>query len=89
MLYIHPPDAYRDYFPRSLSQVHWPIKLDYKESWVPKNWWTVVLEKTRESLLDCKEIQPVHPSGNQFWIVTGRTDAEAETPVLSLPDAKN
>ena len=57
-------------------------KLDCKESWVPKNWcfWTVVLEKTLESPLDCKEIQPVHPKGNQSWIVTGRTDSEAETP---------
>ena len=69
MLYIHPLDAYRDYRPRSLSQVHWPIKLDYKESWVPKNWcfWTMVLEKTLESPLDCKEIQPVHSKGDQTW----------------------
>ena len=52
-------------------------ELDYKESWVPKNWyfWTVVLEKTLESLLGCKEIEPVNPKGNQFWIFTGRTDA--------------
>ena len=64
---------------------------DYKESWVPKNWcsWTVVLEKTLESLLDGKEIQPVHPKGNQSWIFTGRTDAEAETPIPQPPDAKN
>ena len=64
---------------------------DYKESWVPKNWcvWTVVLEKTIESLLDCKEIQPVHPKGNQCWIFIGRTDAEDETPVLWPPDSKN
>ena len=56
-----------------------------------KNWcfWTVVLEKTLESPLDCKEIQPVHPKGNQSWIFTGRTDAEAETPILWPPDAKN
>ena len=56
--------------------------LDYKESWVPKNWcfWTVVLEKTLESPLDCREIQPVHPKGNQSWIFIGRTDVEAETP---------
>ena len=62
----------------------WMWELDYKESWVPKNWcfWTVVLEKTLESPLDCKEIQPVHPKGNQSWIFIGRTDAEAETPVL-------
>ena len=55
-------------------------ELDYKESWVPKNWcfWTVALEKTLKSLLDCKEIQPVHPKGNQSWIFIGRTDAEAE-----------
>ena len=61
------------------------------ESWAPKNWcfWTVVLEKTLESPLDCKEIQPVHPKGNQSWIFTGRTDAEAETPILWPPDSKN
>ena len=65
-------------------------ELDYKESWAPKNWcfWTVVLEKSLESPLDCKEIQPVHPKGNQSWILIGRTDAEAETPILWLPDAK-
>ena len=62
----------------------WMWELDYKESWVPKNWcfWTVVLEKTLESPLDCKEIRPVHPKGNQSWILIGRTDAEAETPIL-------
>ena len=66
-------------------------ELVYKESWVPKNWcfWTVVLEKTLESPLDCKEIQPVHPKGNQSWIFTGRTDNKAETPILWLPDVKN
>ena len=66
-------------------------ELDYKESWVPKNWcfWTVVLEKTLESPLDCKESQPVPPKGNQFWIFIGRTDTEAETLVLWPPDAKN
>ena len=66
-------------------------ELDYKESWVPKNWcfWTVVLENTLESPLDCKEIKPVHPKGNQFWIFIGRTDAKAETPILWPPDAKN
>ena len=65
-------------------------ELDYKESWVPKNWcfWTVVLEKTRDSL-DCKEIQPVYPKGNQSWIFIGRTDAKAETPILLPPDAKS
>ena len=59
--------------------------------WVPKNWcfWTVVLEKTLESSLECKEIQPVHPKGNQSWIFIGRTDAEAEAPILWPPDAKN
>ena len=63
----------------------WMWKLDYKESWALKNWcfWTVVLEKTLESPLDCKEIQPVHPKGNQYWIFIGRTDAEAETPILT------
>ena len=66
-------------------------ELDYKESWVPKNWcfWTVVLEKTLESPLDCKEIQPVHPKGDQSWLFIGRTDAEAETPILWPPDVKN
>ena len=65
-------------------------KLDYKESWTPKIWcfWTVVLEKTLESPLDCKEIQPVHPKGNQSWIFIGRTNAEAETPILWPSDAK-
>ena len=69
----------------------WMWELDCEESWVPKNWcfWTVVLEKTLESLLDCKEIQPVHPKGNQLWLFTGRTDAEAEAPILWPPDAKN
>ena len=64
-------------------------ELDYKESWVLKNWcfWTVVLEKTLESPLDCKEIQPVNPKGNQPWLFTGRTDAE--TPLLWLPDVKS
>ena len=62
----------------------WMWELGYKESWVPKNWsfWTVVLEKTLESPLDCKEIQLVHPKGNQSWIFIGRTDAEAETPIF-------
>ena len=62
-----------------------------EESWAPKNWcsWTVVLEKTLESPLDCKEIQLIHPKGNQSWIFVGRTDAEAETPILWSPDAKS
>ena len=65
--------------------------LDCEESWAPKNWciWTVVLEKTLESLLDCKEIQLVHPKGYQSWVFIGRTDAEAETPVLWPPHANN
>ena len=69
----------------------WMWKLDHKESWVPKNWcfWTVVWEKTPESPLDCKEIQPVHPKGNQSWIFIGRTDAENETPILWPPEVKN
>ena len=66
-------------------------ELDYKESWVLKNWcfWTVVLEKTLESPSNCKEIQPVNPEGNESWIVTGRTDVEAETAILWPPDAKS
>ena len=69
----------------------WIWELDYKESWAPKNWcfWTVVLEKTLKSPLDCREIQPVHSKGNQSWILIGRTDAEAETPILWLPDAES
>ena len=68
----------------------WMWELDYKESWAPKNWWfwTVVLEKTLESPLDSREIKPVNPNGNQSWISTGRTDAEAETPTLA-PDVKS
>ena len=66
-------------------------KLDCEEGWALKNWcfWTVVLEKTLKNSLDCKEIQPVHPKGNQFWIYIGRTDAQAETPVLWPSDVKN
>ena len=69
----------------------WMWELDCEESWAPKNWcfWTVELEKTLESPLDCKKIQPVHPKGNHSWIFTGRTDAEAETPILWPPVAKN
>ena len=76
----------------SFSSGHvWMWELDYKESWVLKNWcfWTVVLEKTLESSLDCKEIQPIHPKGDQSWVFIGRTDAEAETPMLWPPDAKS
>ena len=66
-------------------------ELEYKENWAPKHWcfWTVVLEKTLKSPLDCKEIQPVHPKGDQSWVFIGRTDAEAETPVLWPPDVKS
>ena len=69
----------------------WMRELDYKEGWAPKNWCfcTVVLEKTLESPLNCKEIQPVHPRGNQSWIFIERTDAEAEAPILWPPDAKS
>ena len=65
-------------------------ELVYKESWVPKNWcfWTVVLEKTLESPLDCKEIQPVHPKRDKSWVFIGRIDVEAETPILWPPDVK-
>ena len=68
----------------------WMWRLDYKESWAQKNWcfWTVLLEKTLESPLDCK-IQPVHPKGSQSWIFLGRTDAEAETPILWPLDVKS
>ena len=72
------------------SSVHVQIwELDHKEGWVPKNWFfqIVALEKTLESSLDCKEIKPVNPKGNQPWTFIGRTDAEAEAPVLWLPDA--
>ena len=64
---------------------------DHKEGWAPKNWcfWTAMLEKTLESSLDCKEIQPVNPKGNQSWIFIGRTDVKAETPIIWPPDAKN
>ena len=69
----------------------WMWELDYKESWALKYWWfwTVVLEKTLESPLDCKEIQLVHPKGNQFWIFIGRTDTEAEAPIIWPPGEKN
>ena len=84
----------RNCFKHSSSRVlrHLILENHYsKESWALKNWyfWTVVLEKTLESPLDCKEIQPVHPKGNQSWIFIGRTDTEAETPILLPPDVKN
>ena len=68
----------------------WIWELDYKENWVSKNWcfWIAVLEKTLENPLDCKEIQAVHPNRNQSWIFIGRTDAEAEIPLLWPPDVK-
>ena len=76
----------------SFSSGHlWMWELDCEESWVLKNWciWTVVLEKTLESPLDCKDIQSVHPKRDQSWVFIGRIDAEAETPVLWLPHAKS
>ena len=73
------------------SSYVWMWELDHKESWALKNWcfWTVVLEKTLESPLDSKEIKPVCPEGDQSWVFIGRTDAEAEAPILWPPDAKN
>ena len=79
-------------YSQSYSFSHtWMWEVDHKEGWAPKNWcfWTVVLEKTLESALDCKEVQAVHPEGDQSWVFIGRTDAEAETPILWPPDAKN
>ena len=69
----------------------WMCELDCEQSWALKNWgfWTVVLEKTLESPLDCKEIQPVHPKGDQSWVFIGRTDVEAETPIFWPPDAQS
>ena len=75
-----------------LSSSHlWMWELDYKESWAWKNWcfWTVVLEKTLESPLDCKMIQPVHPKGDQSWVFIGGADVEAETPILWPPEEKS
>ena len=73
------------------SSHEWMWGLDYKESWAPKNWhlWTVVLEKTLESPLDCMEIKPVNPKRSQSWIFVGRLDAEAEVPTLWPPDVRN
>ena len=69
----------------------WIWELDCEEGWVPKNWcfWTVVVEKTLESPLDCKEIQPVHPKGDQSWVFIGKTDIESEIPILLPPDVKS
>ena len=100
MTTVHSIVKSRDYFANKglysqcygFSSSHlWMWDLDHKEGWVPKNWcfWTVVLVKTLESTLDCKEIQTVHPKGNQTWISIGRTDAEAEAPILRPPYAKN
>ena len=77
--------------PWKLSSHVWMWELDYKESRVQKNWgfWTVVLEKTLESPMDCKEIERVHPKGDQSWVFMGRTDADAETPILWPPHAKS
>ena len=77
--------------PMVFPVVIYDVRVDHKESWVPKNWcsWTVVLEKTLESPLDCKETQPVNPKGTQSWIFIGRTDAEAEAPMLWPPDTKS
>ena len=71
--------------------VMYGCELNYEESWESKNWrfWIVVLDKTLESPLNCKEIQPVHPKGDQSWVFIGRTDAEAETPILWPPDVKS
>ena len=73
------------------SSYVWMWELDHKENWASKNWcfWNVMLEKTLESPLDCKEIQPVHPKGDQSWVFIRRTDAEGETPILWPPDVKN
>ena len=87
--FVHKGPSSQDY---GFSSGHvWMWELDYKESWAPKNWcfWTVVLEKTLESPLDFKENQQVHPKGDQSWVFIGRTDVEAETPILWPPDAKS
>ena len=85
-----PTNVYSQRYGFSSSHV-WVWELDHKESWALKKWyfWTVVLDNTFESPLDCKEIQPVHPKGNQSWIFIGRTVAEAETPILWPPDVKS
>ena len=85
-----PTSSFNQSYGFSSSHV-WMWELDYKESWAPKNWcfWIVVLEKTLESPLVCKEIQPVHPKGDQSWVFIGRTDAKAETPILWPPHAKS
>ena len=89
-LYFADKDLSSQSYGFSSSHV-WMWELDHKEGWTLKNWcfWAVMLEKTLESPLDCKEIQPVHPKGSQSWIFIGRTDAEAETPILWPSDGKN
>ena len=88
--YFADKGLYNQSYGFSISHV-WMWELDHKEGWVLKNlwFWTVVFEKNLETSLDCKEIQPVHPKGNQSWIFIERTNAEAETPILWPPDAKN
>ena len=85
-----PTSSFNQSYGFSSSHI-WMWKLDHKESWAVKSWcfWSVVLEKTLESPLDCKEIQPVYPKGDQSWIFIGRTDAEAEIPTVWPPDVKN
>jgi len=88
--YFADKSSYSQSYGFSSSHV-WMWELDHKESWVPRKWcfWTAVLEKTLESPLDCNEIKPVHLKGNQSWILFGRTDAEAEVPILWPLNAKN
>ena len=88
--YFTSKGLYRQSYGFSSNHV-WLWELDNKKSWELKNWcfWTMVLEETLESPVDSKETKPVHPKGNQSWIFTGRTDAEAETPILWPPDSKN
>ena len=89
-IYLINKGPYSKSYGVSISHV-WMWELDHKEGWALKNWcfWTVVLENTLASLLDCKEIKPVYPEENQSWVSTGETDAEAEAPVFWPPDAKN
>ena len=89
-LYSYTVKYSQSYYSFSSSHV-WMWELEHKEDWVPKNWCfgKMVLEKTLESPLDCKEIKPVNSKGNQSWIFTGRTDAEAEAPMLSPSDVQN
>ena len=88
--YIADKGLYSQSYGFSSSHV-WMWKINHKEGWAPKNWcfWTVMLKKTLESPLDCKEIKPVNPKENQSWIFIGRTDAEAGAPILWSPDAKS